>query len=134
MKLLVCCVFVVLACQSTLADWVRQPFWYDDARRDKVAKGTVWPQPKSIQTSTQSLSLNPDSFSFATTANAATSDACKDVLDPALERSAPCAQSYYREMALVTIALLKVYKIGFTTEKHGQHCLSSLVFGLCTEI
>ncbi|XP_035665338.1 beta-hexosaminidase subunit beta-like [Branchiostoma floridae] len=86
MKLLVCCVFVVLACQSTLADWVRQPFWYDDARRDKVAKGTVWPQPKSIQTSTQSLSLNPDSFSSRTTANAATSDACKDVLDPALER------------------------------------------------
>ncbi|XP_078599785.1 beta-hexosaminidase subunit beta-like [Branchiostoma floridae x Branchiostoma japonicum] len=86
MKLLVCCVFVVLACQSTLADWVRQPFWYDDARRDKVAKGTVWPQPKSIQTSTQSLSLNPDSFSFTTTAKAATSDACKDVLDPALER------------------------------------------------
>ncbi|XP_078670317.1 beta-hexosaminidase subunit beta-like [Branchiostoma floridae x Branchiostoma belcheri] len=86
MKLSVFCLLVVLACQRAFADWVRQPFWYDDARRDKVAKGTVWPQPRSIQTTTQSLSLNPDSFSFSTSDDASSNADCKDVLDPAIER------------------------------------------------
>ncbi|CAH1252975.1 HEXB [Branchiostoma lanceolatum] len=86
MKLWVCCVLFVFACQSSFADWVRQPFWYDDARRDKVAKGTVWPQPKNIQTTTQSLSLDPEGFSVVTSDSAANSADCKDVLDPAIER------------------------------------------------
>ncbi|XP_066272220.1 beta-hexosaminidase subunit beta-like [Branchiostoma lanceolatum] len=86
MKLWVCCVLFAFACQSAFADWVRQPFWYDDARRDKVAKGTVWPQPKNIQTTTQSLSLDPDSFSVVTSDDAANSAVCKDVIDPGIER------------------------------------------------
>ncbi|XP_035665449.1 beta-hexosaminidase subunit beta-like [Branchiostoma floridae] len=79
---------VALSLQAAVAEWSYQTSWYEKARQDKVARGTVWPQPRSIDTTSVRYYLDPRNFRLeADSSSAAVSDPeCKAVVDHALSR------------------------------------------------
>ncbi|XP_035665448.1 beta-hexosaminidase subunit beta-like [Branchiostoma floridae] len=79
---------VALSLQAAVAEWSYQTSWYEKARQDKVARGTVWPQPRSIDTTSVRYYLDPRNFRLeADSSSAAVSDPeCKEVVDHALSR------------------------------------------------
>ncbi|KAI8499287.1 hypothetical protein Bbelb_230510 [Branchiostoma belcheri] len=81
---------VALSLQASVAEWSYQTSWYEKAREDKVARGTVWPKPRSAVTTPARFSLDPGKFKLVadSTSAAVTDNECKEVVDHALSRYA----------------------------------------------
>ncbi|XP_019617867.1 PREDICTED: beta-hexosaminidase subunit beta-like [Branchiostoma belcheri] len=90
---LVALLVVALSLQASLAEWSYQTSWFEKAREDKVARGTVWPKPLSATTGTGTparFSLDPGKFKLVADSSSAagTDKECKEIVDHALSRYA----------------------------------------------